>query len=259
MAELDWLFARPIAHRGLHDPDAGCFENTLSAARAAIAGGFAIECDVQLSADGEAMVFHDFDLDRVTAESGPVAARSAAELGRMAIGGTGDRIPTLAALLDAVGGRVPLVVEIKSRHDGDLRLTRRVVEILGRSAAPIAVKSFDPDVLAGLRQMAPGRPRGILAQSRYDGGGLRHLGPDRILQMTELLHFERTRPDFLSWRFADLPAAAPHLARLLAGTPVMTWTVRTQDAASRSRDWADQIVFEGFTPAAGDRAGPSSA
>ena len=117
----DWLTARPIAHRGLHDRAAGLPENTLAAAEAAVAGGYAIECDVQLSADGEAMVFHDEALGRLTEASAPVEARTAAELGALAVAGTAERIPTLAAFLQRVAGRVPVVVEIKSRFDGDRR------------------------------------------------------------------------------------------------------------------------------------------
>ncbi len=105
-------------------------ENTIAAAEAAIARGYAIECDVQLSADGEAMVFHDFGLGRLTAESGEVAGRTAADLGRLAVAGSGERIPTLPDFLAAIAGRTPLVIEVKSRHDGDLALARRVAAIV---------------------------------------------------------------------------------------------------------------------------------
>jgi glycerophosphoryl diester phosphodiesterase len=245
---LDWLIARPIAHRGLHDKAVGRFENTISAALAAIAGNFATECDVQLSADGEAMVFHDHELDRLTDATGPVRARNAAQLGQLRIGGTDDGMPTLTEFLDAIGGRVPLVIEVKSRFDGDERLTRRLAEILAGRSEPIAVKSFDPDVVALLRRMAPSLPRGIVAQSRYDEREAAQLGADRVREMTDLLHWERTAPDFLSWRVSDLPAAAPFLGRLLGQVPVMSWTVRNEGDATHAYANADQIVFEGFLP-----------
>ena len=116
-----WLVARPIAHRGLHDSRAGIFENTLAAAEAAIAGGFAIECDVQDTADGEAVVFHDHTLERLTGGHGSVRERDAAELTALAVAATQDRIPTLEAFLARVAGRVPVIVEIKSRFAGDER------------------------------------------------------------------------------------------------------------------------------------------
>jgi len=141
-----WLTARPIAHRGLHDRAAGIAENTLSAADAAIAAGFAIECDVQDTADGEAVVFHDATLARLTAGRGPVRKHRAAALGALAVDGTGDRIPTLPAFLDRIGGRVPLFIEVKSRFDGDLGLARRTAELVRACDGPVAVESFDPAV-----------------------------------------------------------------------------------------------------------------
>ncbi len=244
-----WLVSRPIAHRGLHDAAAGRFENTVSAAEAAIVGGFAIECDVQISSDGEAMVFHDHALDRLTGETGPVRDRTAAFLAGVAVGGTPDRIATLGEFLDRIAGRVPLVVEVKSRFDGDERLARRVVAILAGRPDPLAVKSFDPEVVALLREVAPDLPRGIVGQSRYEEGEVASLPEARRREMTDLLHWPRTRPDFISWRHADLPGAASFLPRLLAGVPVMTWTVRSAADAARALGHADQIVFEGFTPA----------
>src|SRR5687767_10650074 len=117
MSAPDWLVARPIAHRGLHDPRKGIVENTFSAAEAAIAAHFTIECDVQGTSDGEAVVFHDHSLERLTNQRGPVRNRAAAELASVAITATPDRIPTLDAFLDRIGGRVPVIVEIKSRFD----------------------------------------------------------------------------------------------------------------------------------------------
>lgn len=257
MAAPDWLVARPIAHRALHDEAGGIFENTLSAAGAAIAGGFGIECDVQLSADGEAMVFHDHELDRLTDATGPVRAQNAAQLGLLTVGGTADRIPTLTQFLDMIGGRVPLVIEVKSRFDGDDRLARRTAEILADHREPIAVKSFDPEIVTLLRRIAPSVPRGIVAQSRYDEHEAAQLGADRVREMTDLLHWERTAPDFLSWRVSDLPAAAPFLARLLGRVPVMCWTVRSEADAAHAYAHADQIVFEGFHPAASRPGAPS--
>jgi glycerophosphoryl diester phosphodiesterase len=249
MSAPGWLTERPIAHRGLHESASGIFENTLSAAEAAIAGGFGIECDVQISADGEAMVFHDHTLERLTAAKGPVRDRSAAELGRLAIGGTQDGVPTLAEFLDRIGERTLLVIEIKSRFDGDDRLARRTVEILAGRPGRHAVKSFDPVILGLVRRIAPDLPRGIVGQSRYDGGDTERLSPERLREMTDLLHWDETQPDFVSWRFLDLPCATTFLPRRLAGISVMTWTIRSREEADRVRPHADQIVFEGFVPA----------
>ncbi|MCO5093091.1 glycerophosphodiester phosphodiesterase family protein [Bosea sp. (in: a-proteobacteria)] len=248
-ADLGWLVARPIAHRGLHDRAAGVIENSPSAAIAAIAGGFGIECDVQLTADGEAVVFHDFGLDRLTAETGAVVARKAAELSAITLKGSSDRIPTLSAFLDLVGGRVPLVIEIKSRFDDDLALTRRTVEVVaGYEAHPIVIKSFDPAIVTALRRLAPAIPRGIVAMNAYDYSDYDSLSPQRKHALANLLHFAESRPDFLSWKVSDLDSAAPYLCRNALGLPLMSWTVRTPQERQKAASWADQMVFEGFRP-----------
>lgn len=249
MAAQAWLTARPIAHRGLHDLASGVIENSISAAQAAIDGGFAIECDVQFSADEEALVFHDFTLDRLTGETGRVDARKAAELSGIGLKGSGDKIPTLTGFLDAIGGRTPLVIEIKSRFDGDLRLAKRTAEIVaGHKDRPIVLKSFDPVIVAALRELAPGFARGIVAMNAYEYGDYVHLSPDQKHALANLLHFEQSRPDFVSWKVADLPSAAPFLCRKALGLPLMSWTVRTPEDRARAAEHADQMVFEGFRP-----------
>ncbi|MDP4003204.1 glycerophosphodiester phosphodiesterase family protein [Methylobacterium sp. NEAU K] len=249
MAAPDWLTARPIAHRGLHDRAAGRPENTLAAALAAVAGGFAIECDVQASADGEAMVFHDTALGRLTGAHESVAAKSAAELGTLAIAGTSETIPTLPAFLEAVAGAVPVVIEVKSRYDGDLRLTTRTVEIAAAYDGPVALKSFDPQVVAALRDLCPkAMPRGIVAETTQDDPAYAGMPWATRRALSNLLHFADTRPDFLSWRVEDLPCAPTYLCRLLGNIPVMAWTVRNEDQRTRAGAYADQMVFEGFIP-----------
>ncbi|ACL62196.1 glycerophosphodiester phosphodiesterase family protein [Methylobacterium nodulans] len=242
----DWLTARPIAHRGLHDRAAGIPENTLAAAEAAIAGGYAIECDVRLSGDGEAMVFHDEALGRLTGETGLVRERRAEDLARLALMGSAERIPSLPDFLGRIAGRTPLVIEVKSRHDGDLALTRRVAAIVAGYEGPVALKSFDPLVVGVLADLAPGVPRGIVAESRQDDPAYALMTAEARLSLAHLLHFAESRPDFLSWRVDDLPNAATHLSRLLGARPVMTWTVRTPEQQERARRHADQMVFEGF-------------
>lgn len=244
----DWLTARPIAHRGLHDRAAGVPENTIAAARAAVALGFAIECDVQISSDGEAMVFHDHTLERLTGATGAVKDRPAAALGGLTVLGSGEIVPTLDQFLDAIGPAVPVVVEIKSRFDADLALTRRVCDVVSRRSAPIALKSFDPEVVEAVRGLAPSVPRGIVAEAEFTQGEWAMLPPALRREMANLLHFARTEPDFISWRNRDLPHAAPFLARHLGRRPVMTWTVRTPEDVARAAAHADQMVFEGFVP-----------
>jgi len=244
----DWLTSRPIAHRGLHDRDAGVMENSLAAARAAIAGGFAIECDVQDSRDGEAFVFHDHTLERLTGGEGAFKARKAQEIAGLSLRGAAlaENPPRLSDFLALLAGRVPLVLEIKSRFDGDETLTRRTCEIVAGYDGPLCLKSFDPFVVALARDLAPERPRGIVAQAEFSGAP--QLDDAERRAMANLLHFPQTLPDFISWNHRDLPHAAPFLCRTLRAMPVMAWTVRDGLTAQAIKPWADQIVFEEFDP-----------
>ncbi len=243
-----WLVARPIAHRGLHDLNKGIVENSLSAAQAALAHGFAIECDVQLTRDDEVVVFHDFTLDRLTAKSGNLADQTADQLGRIRLRDSADIIAPLNQYLSMLNGAVPLVIEIKSRFDGDMRLTQRTAAIVADYAGPVALKSFDPAIVQALRRLAPQRPRGIVAMLGYDYPDYSTLSAAQKHEMANLLHFADTRPDFLSWRVGDLPCAAPFLCRTALGLPVMTWTVRSPADRATALAHADQMVFEGFLP-----------
>lgn len=245
----DWLVARPIAHRGFHDSAEGRIENTLSAVSAAIVGRFAVEVDLQLSADGEAMVFHDATLDRLTAASGPLAARSAAELTKIPFRGSDDRMARFGDLLDHVAGATPLVVELKSRwrREADRALVRRAADVARSYRGALALMSFDPGIVAGIAAQAPRVPRGIVAEACRDDAYWGHLTALERFSLRHIVHAPRSRPSFVAYGVRDLPAPATRLARRL-GLPVLSWTVRTPADAALARRFADQIIFEGFDP-----------
>ncbi len=244
----DWLCARPIAHRGLHDRASGVVENSPSAARAAVAANYAIECDVQISRDGQAVVFHDFSLERLTEASGEVSTRALVDLQALTLKGSADAIVSLRQFLVVVDGAVPLVIEIKSAFDGDLRLTRAVLADIAEYQGPIALKSFDPEPIAYARAQNVRRPLGVVAQSDFAGDEWRALSPAKRDELTRFGHADRTRPDFLSWRLVDLPAPVTSFARAMLNMKVLTWTVRSQEQQDQARRFADQIVFEQFRP-----------
>ena len=246
MAGIDWLTARPIAHRALHG--GALVENTLGAAAAAVAANYGIETDLQLSADGEVIVFHDDTFDRLTTATGPVKAKTLAEIKQIAFKNSGERIPTLGELLTLVGGRTPLALELKSAWDGDDRLVARVAAALTSYAGPVAAMSFDPRMVEALRKHAPGLPRGIVAERYYRAAHWDQMPWLRKFALGNLLHFLSTRPHFVAYRVQDLPAIAPLLARHALGVPLLTWTVRTEAERRRARFWANQMIFEGFRP-----------
>jgi glycerophosphoryl diester phosphodiesterase len=248
MSGPDWLTAQPVAHRGLHDNGAGVVENTASAFAAAIAGNFAIETDLQISSDGEAMVHHDFALGRLTLGSRQLAAMTAAGLKEVPFNATADRMMTLPELLNFVGGRAPMLIELKSRFDGDIRLVQRAVEVLKTYAGPFAVMSFDPEPIIALRALAPAFTRGIVAERSYKDLEWRTLTGKQKRSLAFLLHAPRSRPHFIAYQVNDLPSPGPWIARNVFGRPLLAWTVRTDAERARAKRRADQMIFEDFRP-----------
>jgi glycerophosphoryl diester phosphodiesterase len=248
MRAPDWLTARPVAHRGLHDISRGIVENMPGAVSAAISGNFAIEVDIQLSADGEAMVHHDDALGRLTEGTGAVRKLTAAELQKVAFKNTSERMMTLGDLCALTAGRVPLVIEVKSLFDGDRKLVKRMADVLSGYRGPAASMSFDPDQVIALRELAPQVPRGIVAERHYTREDWPETSAAQRRDMTHLRHFFRTRPHFVSYGVNDLPAMAPWITRHVFGLPLLTWTVRTPEQRARTARYADQMTFEGFVP-----------
>lgn len=244
----DWLTARPIAHRALHDAAAGVVENMPAAVDAAIAANYAIEVDAQMSADGEAVVFHDDMLDRLTLAEGPVSALTTRALVDIPFRGTSERMMTLPQLLERVRGRVPLVIELKSHFDGDTAVAVRACALVGAYAGPAALMSFDPELVVAVRRLAPHIPRGITMERRYDDPEWSPLSGWTKFAWGNLLHFPRSRPDFLAHYVKELPAPAPSLARRIFGCPILTWTVRSEADRATAARHANQMIFEGFRP-----------
>jgi len=233
---LRWLTARPIAHRGLHDLRQGRPENTLSAFRAAIDAGYAIECDLHPSADGIPMVFHDDDLGRLTGCPGCVRDRRAAELRDMQIAGTREYVPTLDELLQLVSGRVPLLIELKHIPGRDGGFAWSVVQRLRTYDGPAAVMSFNTGLVAECRAGSARLPCGLTAEG------------DRGSAVAQLRAIVRIGVDFISYAIDDLPTPAPLLARYVLGLPLICWTVRSNEQRQKAETWCDQITFEGFRP-----------
>jgi glycerophosphoryl diester phosphodiesterase len=230
-----WLTEWEYAHRGLHGP--GTPENSLAAAEGAIARGMGIECDIQMSADGVPMVFHDWELSRLTGEAGLVASRSADELERLRLLGTDQHPVRLARFLDMVAGRVPVLVEIKSLPLFDIAAACRAVsEVLADYTGDFAVMSFDPRVGAWFARHQPGTLRGLVATDTFDGGFLSEWRAHGAL--------DQCLPDFLAIDVRDLPNAIATLWRA-AGRPLLTWTIRSPETRAVGLAHADALIAEG--------------
>jgi len=240
----------PIAHRALHDVTRGRVENSASAIRAARAAGYCIELDLQLSSDGVPMIFHDDDLDRLTAEQGPLNARTAAELTRIQLNGTDDTIPTLAQALALVDGAVPLLIELKdqsrtlSHTDG--RLENATAFALEFYAGPLAVMSFNPLSIGQLSHILPTVPRGLTTSAfGEDWVSVPQATRDRLREIPD---YHRSFSSFISHEAHDL--ARPRVADLQSeGASILCWTIRSPEAEAEARKIAENITFEGYTAA----------
>ncbi len=249
------FFDRPIAHRGLHDARFGPPENSTEAGLLALEKGFGIEIDVQLSADGQAVVFHDDTLDRMTSETGPVRGRTAAELTRIPLkcgDGAACRIPALADFLARIGGRTPVLIELKDQS-GDLGPTDGALEvavarILDKAVDPSAhaVMSFNPTMVAKMAELSPDVARGLVTDPFIP-----EVWPDvpetRRQRYRAIEDFRGTGACFISHNLLDLGSKAVAEVKA-AGAKVLCWTVRSPAAAAKALRIADNITFEGFDP-----------
>ena len=247
MAELYWL-KRPIAHRGLHDAAKGIVENSASSVRAAMGAGCAVEVDLQCAAGHMPVVFHDATLDRLTGETGPVAARDVEALCSIPLRDSPDRILSLPGLLALVNGRVPLVLEVKSTWTHEGKYEANIAMLLASYPGPVAVMSFDPYAVAAFREIAPELPRGLVAERFDDRRYWSQLSFAQRFAMRNLLTSAFARPHFIAYDIKALPALAPLVARVLFGLPLLTWTVRTKEERERALRYADAMIFEGITP-----------
>jgi len=237
----DLLFHPPIAHRGLWSPD-GPPENSLGAFQAACAAGYGIELDVQLSADGEAMVFHDEKLARMTGVEGRLRDRSAAELGELRLKGSDEPIPTLLETLALIGHRAMVHIELKTPYGEVGPLEQRVHEVIADHNGPICIIGFNPYSHAWFADRYPGLLRGLDSYS-YDKAP--HMADDQRRAFAALEHVEIARPHFLALGLDMLPSpkAAEYRAK---GMPVVAWTVREPAQWDAVKDGCDNLIFEGF-------------
>ncbi|KLI64876.1 glycerophosphodiester phosphodiesterase family protein [Aurantiacibacter marinus] len=239
-----WLQRQAYAHRGLHA--AAVPENSLAAFSAAIDAGLGIECDLRVSADGRAMVFHDAELDRLTGTPGELAAMTVGDLTALTFTGSAETIPTLRDMLELVAGRVPLLLELKTEARTSVhklcRAVRRDVEGYG---GEVAVMSFDPRIASWFRSHMPDVPRGLVIteqDARTLSGALKR----RIA-------LAKARPDFLAYDIRDLPSRfAKQQAR--AGLPVLTWTVRSAAQLETASGCGAVPILEGAGVAAWGQA-----
>jgi glycerophosphoryl diester phosphodiesterase len=241
----------PVAHRAYHDRSQRRPENSRAAIRAAIAAGYAIEIDLQLSADGHAMVFHDDTLDRLTAATGPVRARPAAELAGIALKDAEEGIPSFAEVLALVNGAVPLLVEIKDQ-DGAVGpgvglLEAAAARCLAGYRGDVAVMSFNPHSMAEMARLLPRVPRGLTTWE-WTPEEWPPLDEAACARLRAIPDYHRVGASFISHHWQDLGRA--RVAELAAqGADVLCWTIRSPQAEAEARRIACNVTFEGYAAA----------
>ncbi len=243
-------FTIPIAHRGLHDRQAGIIENTVRAITKAVDKGYGVEIDLRPSRDHVAMVFHDLKLGRLLSAGGQITDYTASELQRLPFLEDADPMLTLAGLLALVDGKAPLLIEIKSDwHGVDDAFLQNITGELKSYNGPVALMSFDPAIVGKLAALLPKHARGLLSGPYTSGGWWSdRLGLFRRLALRNLLSAPIVRPHFIAYDVRGLPALAPYVARRVFRLPLFTWTVRTPSERACAERWADATIFEGYLP-----------
>jgi glycerophosphoryl diester phosphodiesterase len=248
---MNSLFDRPIAHRGLHDRAAGVIENTRPAFEAAIAHGYAIECDVQLSSDGVPFIFHDDDFNRLTSATGRSDAMPIADVQKLVLTGSAtDEVPqTFAEFLAQVAGRTQMQIELKQQDTPakTAKLAAAVAQALGEYGGRFTLESFDPHLIVALRREGVTAPIGIITYGYDEPNWDKQLSAWRRFILRHLLHWPWTRFDFISCRNLSLYLPVVRFMRA-RGMIVTAWTISSPQAALAAARGADQIVFEGFLP-----------
>jgi glycerophosphoryl diester phosphodiesterase len=241
---LGWLIDRPIAHRGLHNADDGIVENTSGAFARAMEHGYAIECDLQVSADGEAMVFHDNTLERLTQGKGSVNEMNFHDLQRVPLKRSRDHMHALAQLLAQVNDAVPLVIELKSRFDDSSILAKRTCEIMSGYHGRFCLMSFDPFMMNTIKRIAPHIPRGLVMDT-FKPEDWPSLSLSQLEDLRDPRHILDVDPQFMSSALIMLDSDKVRAFRA-TGKPVICWTVTSASQAQECYKLCDQITFEGF-------------
>ena len=229
------------AHRGLHNETIP--ENSLSAFKRACEQGCGIELDVQLSRDGVVMVFHDYALARMTGAEGKLRERDASELQKLKLSGSDQTIPTFAEVLELVGGRVPLLVELKGENL-DTSLCEKVADHLRTYPGPYCIESFNPLLLRRMKQFLPETYYGLLYTNTCRDKKSHSLL--NLLVTAMMLNF-LARPHFIAYNQLDRDSLPVKLTTRLYRAPRFVWTVRSDETFNLAHKLGEHPIFENLT------------
>lgn len=234
-----WLLKTPVAHRGLHSPESGVPENSMKAYAAAIENGYPIEMDIQLTKDNVLVCFHDDTLSRMTGVDAFVRDKTFEEVRAMRLAGTNEIIPTFDEFLAFVGGRTPIVIELKSQKNRGI-IADETIKRLDNYKGDFVVQSFDPFIVREFRKKRPQFIRGQLVdKDRHEG--LSWI-TDKLLGMA-FFNFT-VKPDFINMNVKYLPVKG----KMIKNRRLICWTARSEEDRKKAEKYADNYIFEGIRP-----------
>ena len=235
-----WLVKQKIAHRGLHDEVSP--ENSLSAFKKVVEKGYAIETDVQMTADGILLVFHDEILDRMTDGKGLISQKNFNEICNYTLKNSEEKIPLLSEVLSLVGGKVPLLIEIKS-HKNIGPEEEKIKAMLEKYDGQYAFQSFNPFIVKWFKDNMPDVKSGVLSSFFKDV----KLSVFQKIILKNLWLNKLAKPDFVSYNVDDA-ANFKKLSKIKGTLPILFWTVRSTEQMRLVSEKCDNIIFEDFLP-----------
>ena len=234
------FLGRNFAHRGLHSEDQSVPENSMKAFALAAEAGYGMELDVQLSKDGQVVVFHDDTLDRACGVAARVDELDYAALRTLSLFGTEEHIPLFSEVLALVNGRTPLIVELKNGHSND-ELCEKTYAMLRKYPGAYCIESFNPLIVAWFRFHAPAVLRGQLAQLPDEYVRAGRSVTEGVIMGNTLLNVA-ARPQFIAYRIGPKPLSVRFAERL--GAMPVGWTSHSRD----SEAGRDAVIFEYYKP-----------
>ena len=228
------------AHRGLHDGNKAVIENSMQAFQLAVERGYGMEMDLQTTRDGQVVVHHDLNTLRVCGTDAVIEQTDYADLPLLP---DGTPIPLFSDFLKLVGGRVPVIIELKY-HKQYLRTVKAALELLWEYTGDYCLESFHPSIVRYLRVHAPDELRGQLSAGSFDAG----THPFVVLILKHLLVNALSRPHFIAYGFEHDGTLSLKLIRMLFRPILVAWTVRNQKDLDAARERYDAVMFEGFIP-----------
>ena len=241
-----WLVERPIAHRGFFDNNNGIPENSLKAFENSIQHNHPIELDVHVTDDGTVVVFHDYELSRMTGKDGYTIHLKAQDLKSYKLLGTEEHIPTLEEALNHINGRVPVLVEIKTATTTKTGKNEAIIlEVLKKYQGELAIQSFNPFTLEWFANHAPEICRGLLSSYWPKDDPERPKSAAVRWALRNMIFAKRAKPNFVAHDIGQLPnrrvAKWKHI-------PLLSWLITNQDQYIEALKVSDNVIFQDFEP-----------